>query len=218
MTSAMTQLAFDHPGPLEPDLVPRLELDNDFADVERIDLDEHSWVEVVSNLLRGSEGLFAHLLRDLRWEQRRRWMYDRKVDEPRLTADYLHIESVPSPALLTLARRLSSVYDLPYDGLWANLYRDEHDSTGWHRDWITCKQEICTVPVLTLGHPRRFLLRPRAGGRSIRFTPASGDLLVMRGRCQSDWLHAVPKQARSAGPRISVNFSSTAQLRKESAR
>jgi hypothetical protein len=33
----------------------------------------------------------------------------------------------------------------------------------------------------------------------------------MSGRCQRDWLHSVPKQARPAGPRVSVNFSSRFQ-------
>jgi alkylated DNA repair dioxygenase AlkB len=193
-------------------------LDNDFTDVHRHDLDEHSWVEVVPGLIRTPELLFAQLLRDLEWSQRRRWVYNREVDEARLTAEYLQIDVVPSPSLLLLAQRLSTVYDLHYDGLWANLYRDQRDSTGWHRDWIACKRDICTVPVLTLGHPRRFLMKARAGGVSRRFTPDSGDLIVIRGRCQTDWLHAVPKQATPAAPRISVNFSSTVQLKEALAR
>jgi alkylated DNA repair dioxygenase AlkB len=31
-------------------------------------------------------------------------------------------------------------------------------------------------------------------------------LIVMGGRCQVDWRHAVPKQATASGPRISINF------------
>lgn len=189
-----------------------VEFDNDFADVERHDLDEHSWIEVVPRLVRDPGRLLEQLLRDLDWSQRQRWIYDRKVDEPRLTADYARIETAPSRALRTLAQRLSRAYDIPYDGVWVNLYRNERDSTGWHGDWITCKRDICTVPVLTLGHPRRFLIKPRSGGKSTRFTPHSGDLIVMRGRCQADWRHAVPKQTTAASARISVNFQSTSQM------
>jgi alkylated DNA repair dioxygenase AlkB len=69
------------------------------------------------------------------------------------------------------------------------------------------------VPVLSLGAPRRFLLKPRPGGRSTGFTVGGGDLVVMGGRCQRDWLHSVPKQARSAGPRVSLNFESSIQKR-----
>ena len=172
-----------------------VELGNDFAEVERHELDGHSWVEVVPGLVRNPGPLFDQLLRDLDWSQRQRWIYDRKVDEPRLTADYPRVEDAPGSALRVLARRLSDAYGLPYDGAWVNLYRGERDSTGWHGDWITCKRGICTVPVLTLGHPRRFLIKPREGGSSTRFIPQSGDLIVMRGRCQADWRHAVPKQS-----------------------
>jgi hypothetical protein len=33
-----------------------------------------------------------------------------------------------------LARRLSDHYGVPYDGVWIDLYRNHHDSTGWHGD------------------------------------------------------------------------------------
>jgi alkylated DNA repair dioxygenase AlkB len=171
----------------------RLEFDNDFTEIERYNLDDDSWIEVVPRLIHAPDNLFTQLLNNLEWSQRQRWIYDRKVDEPRLTADYLDIHTAPVDALRTLAQRLATVYHVPYDGAWVNLYRDERDSTGWHGDWITCKRDICTVPVLTLGHPRRFLIKPRAGGKSTRFVPQSGDLIVMRGRCQADWQHAVPQ-------------------------
>ena len=61
------------------------------------------------------------------------------------------------------------------------------------------------VAIVSLGSPRRFLLRPVAGGESIRLTPGSGDLLVLGGTIQSTWQHSVPKVAH-AGTRISVMF------------
>ncbi len=138
-------------------------------------------------------------------------MINRRVLEPRLTAEYNDLADAPNPALPAAARALSARYQIPYDGLWINYYRDHRDSTGWHGDWPTCKRPECIVPVLSLGAPRRFLIKPRPGGRSVGFTPASGDLIVMGGRAQRDLLHCVPKQARPAGPRISVNFSSRYQ-------
>ena len=209
MQSPLFEAQVQEPGPADE---VELEFGNDFVDIERHDLDKDSWIEVVPRLIREPGRLFAQLLRDLDWSQRQRWVYNRKVDEPRLTADYSRVETAPSHALRVLAQRLSSAYGIPYDGVWVNLYRDERDSTGWHSDWITCKRDICTVPVLTLGHPRRFLIKPRNGGGSTRFIPQSGDLIVMRGRCQADWRHAVPKQAAAAAARISVNFQSTVQM------
>jgi alkylated DNA repair dioxygenase AlkB len=41
---------------------------------------------------------------------------------------------------------------------------------------------------------------------TLRYQLGHGDLLVMGGSCQRTWEHAVPKTARSTGPRISVQF------------
>jgi alkylated DNA repair dioxygenase AlkB len=187
-------------------------VDVTFAAVYRIELDATSWVEHVTGWLTGSEQLLAALVAKAGWEQRERWMVNRTVVEPRLTAEYTELAQAPEPMLRTAARALSDHYGVSYDGLWINFYRNHRDSTGWHGDWPTCKREICTVPVLSLGAPRRFLLKPRGGGRSIALTPAGGDLIVMGGRCQRDWRHCVPKQTAPASGRVSVNFSSRLQL------
>ncbi len=189
--------------------------DMTFASAHRIELDETSWVEHVPGWLSGSERLFASLMTAAGWARHERWMVNRMVVEPRLTAECTDLEQAPDPLLRTAAAALSNHYGVPYDGLWMNLYRDHHDSTGWHGDWPTCKRDVCTVPVLSLGATRRFLLKPREGGRSIALTPESGDLIVMGGRCQRDWRHCVPKQTAPAGARISVNFSSRLQATKE---
>jgi len=186
-------------------------VDRSFGTAQRTDLDATSWVEHVPGWLTGSEHLLAALVATPGWEQRSRWMINRTVLEPRLTAEYPDVAAAPVPMLYTAAAALSVHYGVTYDGLWVNFYRDHRDSTGWHGDWPTCKRELCVVPVLSLGAPRRFLLKPRGGGRSIGLTPAGGDLIVMGGRCQRDWLHSVPKQKAPAGVRISVNFSSRAQ-------
>ena len=137
-------------------------------------------------------------------------MFDQMVIEPRLTAEYPDVHAAPEE-LQKMASVLSARYGLDYCGMWLNLYRDHRDSTSWHGDTGARRRAESIVPVLTLGTSRRFLLRPRRGGRSMVLTPASGDLIVMGGRCQRDWQHSVPKQARPAGARISVNFQSRAR-------
>ncbi|MDQ1481768.1 MAG: hypothetical protein QOI44_2629, partial [Actinomycetota bacterium] len=49
----------------------------------------------------------------------------------------------------------------------------------------------------------------------VDLAPASGDLIVLGGRCQADWLHAVPKVsgARPAG-RISAQWRWTSRTGK----
>ncbi|WP_157247512.1 alpha-ketoglutarate-dependent dioxygenase AlkB [Nonomuraea typhae] len=185
--------------------------DTTFATARRVELDATSWVEHVPAWLTGGDRLLRALVAGAAWEQRLRRIADRMMVEPRLTAEYPDLGDAPDDLLRTAAAELSRHYGVPYDGLWINYYRDHRDSTGWHGDWATCRRELCTVPVLSLGAARRFLLKPREGGRSVVLTPASGDLIVMGGRCQRDWRHSVPKQSVPAGARISVNFSSRFQ-------
>jgi alkylated DNA repair dioxygenase AlkB len=174
-------------------------------------LDERSWITHVRGLVSGHHEL-THQLSNLHgWEQRRRWMYDRVVDEPRLTHEYRDLTIAPT-FLIAISDALSDYCGVRYDRIWLNWYRDNRDSTSWHADRPANIPETATIPVLSLGAPRRFLIRPYGGGRSTAFTPRGGDVLIMRGRCQRDWQHSVPKQQKPAAARMSLNFSSSEQL------
>ena len=179
----------------------------DFSRARRIDLDATSWIEHVPGWLRNSGALFEELMTTVDFEQRDRWMYTQRLVEPRLTAEYPEVANAPQAMLHQIASALSEEYGVTYRSLWINLYRDQRDSTAWHGDVIGKVQAQSTVPVLTLGATRRFLIRPADGGPSRVLRPVSGDLIVMGGRCQRDWRHCVPKQTEPAGPRISINFA-----------
>jgi alkylated DNA repair dioxygenase AlkB len=195
----------------EPDDRGEPSVDEAFTSAYRVALDRHSWIEHVPGWLSGADAVFDELHGLEEWEQRDRWMYTRRVDEPRLTAEFPDLSGAPE-VLQTMARALSAHYGVTYDRMWLNLYRDHHDSTGWHRDGASARRRDCVVPVLSLGHARRFLIRPTQGGMSSTWHPLAGDLLVMGGRCQTGWRHCVPKQGAPAGPRISVNFAVSSQF------
>jgi alkylated DNA repair dioxygenase AlkB len=92
-----------------------------------------------------------------------------------------------------------------FDSVGFNLYRDGNDSVAWHGDRIKKEIEEPIVVLVSLGEPRKFLLRPKEGGKSTTFMLGRGDLLVTGGKTQRAWDHSVPKVAR-AGPRISLAF------------
>ena len=186
---------------------PPTTFDPSFATLARIHLDERCWVDHAPGWLRGSDPLFVSLLSSRRWGERARWMYDRRVLEPRLTAPWSLASGEPlDPAVLELIRVcLSARYRVLFDSVGFNLYRDGRDSVAWHADRIEREIVDPLVVLLSLGEPRRFLLRPRGGGRSIAFRLGRGDLLVTGGATQRRWEHCVPKVART-GPRISVAY------------
>jgi alkylated DNA repair dioxygenase AlkB len=183
------------------DGAPRLDPE---APTERVTLDDRSWVDVVRAWLLGADTLFDALAATVPWRHGRRWMYDRMVDEPRLTRGYSGDESLPHPVLGEIRAALSQRYRRRFGGVFLNYYRDGHDSVAFHRDRELRELEEGLVAIVTLGATRPFLFRPRSGGRSIDVRPGSGDLIVMRGRCHCDWEHGVPKVA-AAGPRISAS-------------
>jgi alkylated DNA repair dioxygenase AlkB len=183
-------------------------LDPSFSSLERIELDAESWVDYAPGWVTGADDLFADLLTSTKWVQRTRTMFDRRVIEPRLTSSWRAASGKPlGPAVLDDMRRLlSDRYGVELDSMGMNLYRDGRDSVAWHGDRIAKEIEKPIVTLVSLGHPRKFLLRPKGGGRSRPFELGRGDLLVTGGRTQRLWQHGVPKVASAAGPRISLAF------------
>ncbi len=183
-----------------------------FSGGRRHPLDASSWVDHFPGWLAQPDGLFAALAEHATWEHRSRWMFTNVVVEPRLTAEFDSIAASRVPELQRVADDISRHYGVTYDSTWMNLYRDHEDSTGWHADRPADRLPTAIVPVLSLGATRRFLVRPREGGKSVVFIVETGDLVVMGGCCQRDWVHMVPKESQRTGARISVNFGSSEQL------
>ena len=181
--------------------------DAEFRRLIRSWLDPASWIDYVPGWLSGSDAVFREVLESRRWGQRTRRMYDRRVPEPRLTAPWNLASGVPlRPQVLEDVRlALSRRYGVSFDSAGFNLYRDGQDSVAWHGDRIRKEIEEPVVALLSLGEPRKFLFRPRGGGRSQALHLGRGDLLVTGGKTQRAWDHAVPKVAQ-AGPRISIAY------------
>ena len=200
---------------LEP--VPAPTLEPLRGAVRRTQLGRGAWVDVRPGWLTGSDDLFLRLARDVPWHAERRQMYDRVVDVPRLLAYYRAAATLPDPVLAEARDRLSTHYaeelGEPFTTAGLCYYRDGRDSVAWHGDTIgRSRTEDTMVAILSLGEPRRLLLRPRggwgdgAGGDPVGYALGHGDLLVMGGSCQRTWEHAVPKTTRPVGPRISIQF------------
>jgi alkylated DNA repair dioxygenase AlkB len=178
----------------------------ELARARRVDLDGTSWVEHLPDWVRGQDALMAELARTTSWRSERRWMYDRAVDVPRLVAS-LPDDGPGHPLLERIRDALSAHYATAFARVSMGLYRDGSDSVAWHGDTTARDMDQPTlVATVSLGAPRRFLLRPRgSGGRSVAFALGRGDLFVMGGLCQRAWQHAVPKTARAL-PRLAVMF------------
>jgi alkylated DNA repair dioxygenase AlkB len=152
----------------------------------------------------GHEALFAQLLATTAWRAERRPMYDRVVDVPRLLAT-LPEDGPGHPVLEQIRQLLGARYGTDFVRRTLGYYRDGRDSVAWHGDTTARELPEAVVATVSLGEPRRFLLRPRDGGRARAYALGWGDLIVMGGACQRTWRHAVPKVSH-AGPRIAVMY------------
>lgn len=176
------------------------------ATFERIDAAPGTWVEVARNVLAGADDLLYELVDQTRWRVGRRRMWNREVDDPRLMRWYPEGEADPHALLAEVRLFAESRYRRELGGVCLNYYRDGSDSVAFHADRELRDLTDSLVVILVLGERRPFLVRPSGGGPSIDLAPGSGDLVVMGGRCQADFEHAVPKTARAIGPRISASW------------
>ena len=171
---------------------------------QRLSLGAGAWVEHVPSWVTGQDALMAALASTTAWREEQRPMYDRIVTVPRLVAA-LPADGPGHPLLDEMQGLLSARYGADFARLSLGYYRTGADSVAWHGDTVARELPEALVATVALGGPRRFLLRPHGGGRSLAFSLGLGDLFVMGGTCQRTWQHAIPKVARAA-PRIAVMF------------
>lgn len=165
-----------------------------------------------------ADRLFERLLEEVDWRQQRVLLFGRRLPQPRLTAwcsdpgvcyRYSGLELQPGPwlrPLQGLRHQLGTRTGAAFNSVLLNLYRDGRDSMGWHADDEPELGEAPVIASVSLGAVRRLRVRPRGGGPSRAVDLAPGSLLLMRGRSQADWQHAVPRTARQVGPRINLTF------------
>jgi alkylated DNA repair dioxygenase AlkB len=78
---------------------------------------------------------------------------------------------------------------------------------GWHSDDEPELGPDPSIASVSLGEPRRFVLRSRAEPRRRHeCLLADGSLLLMEPPLQSVWQHALPKMRRAAGPRLNLTW------------
>jgi len=186
-------------------------------------------VDIQPGWLRGEplRVCFEQLMAQTPWSIHRIRLFGRWVDSPRLSCWIADPQAVyrysgqtfaPHPwtqGLAALRDRLREELGVPFNSVLANLYRDGRDAMGWHSD---DEPELGAEPViasLSLGAARRFVLR-RRDDHAVKQTLvlAPGSLLVMRGPCQREWQHALPRTAKPVGPRLNLTFRHIQPLRR----
>ncbi len=204
-----------HDGRMSTDLV----IDRQVP-VRRIELDANSWVDVVDGFVRDAGMAMDDVREHTPWQQSEVLRYDVYVPERRLSAG-LRAES--NPLLRQTDLHLSAAYRQRFTGVAAILYRDGEDFQGLHSDREMRWLDDTLIAIVVLGQRRPFVIRRRApmaevvervpagaAPDDLVLMPGHGDLLVMGGACQRDWLHGIPR-ADTPNPRISLTWRWTSR-------
>jgi|GEM_PF-363690 len=194
------------------------------APVERHWLDRTSWVDVSRGWLPGADEVYQRVRDTTPWRDGAMWRYEKYVIPPRLTSWHPAGRPPPFPELGAAHLALRRRYGIEFDGYGLSYYRDGADSVAMHRDKELRWLDNTVIAILTLGTRRPWTMKPvrLAPGRRILndqddaaglfdLAPGPGDLLVLGGRAQRDWLHGVPRVSGHIGGRISVQWRWTSR-------
>ena len=190
------------------------------APVRRIPLGDESWVDVVEGFVPDAGRQFAELHEAAPWQQMEVLRYDHYVGERRLGAG---LRPDDRALLRQVGLHLEAAYRVRFTGVAALLYRTGDDFQGLHSDRELRWLDDTRIAIVVLGQRRPFVFRRRVPWAQvveripagtdpddIILTPGEGDLLVMGGASQRDWLHGVPR-ADTANPRISLTWRWTSR-------
>ena len=183
--------------------------------------DGHSWVRHYPAWLQEAEHVLARLEREVVCQRAQIRMFGKTVTIPRLQAwfgdpgasyRYSGVRLQPDPWTPALSELRQTLHTrLPgsrFNSVLVNLYRDGQDTVGWHSDDERDLGPEPLIASLSLGHTRRFQLKPKnaARGAGIGLDLAAGDLLLMGGQTQTHYAHCAPRTQRPVGPRWNLTF------------
>ncbi|KAJ5979685.1 Oxoglutarate/iron-dependent dioxygenase [Penicillium waksmanii] len=137
----------------------------------------------------------------------------------------------PIPSILqSLKKAVESATKETYNFVLVNYYATGEDSIAFHSDDERFLGFQPSIASLSLGAEREFLLKHKpapatttmtgsadggggsggAGGTTIKLPLSSGDMILMRGTTQANWLHSIPKRKgrglAGVGGRINITF------------
>jgi alkylated DNA repair dioxygenase AlkB len=190
------------------------------APVRRIALSETSWVDFVEGFVREAAGELDAVHSGTPWAQAEVLRYDAYVPEKRLGAV---VSKDVRPMLRQATLHLESKYRVVFAGVGALLYRNGDDFQGLHSDREMRWLDDTLIAIVVLGQRRPFVLRRRAplsevveripagaDPDDVVLLPGEGDMLVMGGAAQREWLHGVPR-VPTDNPRISLTWRWTSR-------
>ncbi|KAL8698584.1 MAG: hypothetical protein Q9201_006485 [Fulgogasparrea decipioides] len=128
----------------------------------------------------------------------------------------------PIPQCLDEMRKITEVFtESTYNFCLVNYYASGADSISYHSDDERFLGPDPAIASFSLGAKRDFLMKhkpvpPRDNdlvteqinsAKPLKLTLASGDMVLMRGKTQANWLHSIPKRKRGESEKGRINIT-----------
>ena len=141
------------------------------------------------------------------------------VTKKAVPASHYKCKPRPIPECLDFLRRITEgSTGESYNFCLVNYYASGNDSISYHSDDERFLGPNPAIASFSLGAKRDFLMKhkpiapsdaaPPTETKPLKLPLASGDMILMRGRTQSNWLHSIPKRKGGEADlgRINITF------------
>jgi len=146
-------------------------------------------------------------------------LLDSKTQRP-IPKDRYKCQPRPLPGCLDFLRKITEgSTGQTYNFCLVNYYANGNDSISYHSDDERFLGPNPAIASFSLGAKRDFLMKhkpvtpkegetPKPEPKPLKLPLASGDMILMRGATQSNWLHSIPKRkgGESEKGRINITF------------
>ncbi|HEY1171815.1 MAG TPA: alpha-ketoglutarate-dependent dioxygenase AlkB [Verrucomicrobiae bacterium] len=93
-----------------------------------------------------------------------------------------------------------------YNSCLLNLYHTGEEGMGWHSDDEKMIGKDTAIASMSFGAERKFSFKHKRTGETVSVMLEHGSLLLMKGTCQTYWLHRLPPTKKLTTPRINLTF------------
>ena len=165
------------------------------------------------------DDFFNCLKEKIFWKQEYITIAQKIIAQPRLTAwhgdpstKYIYSNLTLQPKawnqdLLLIKEKVEDISGFHFNGVLLNYYRDGNDSVAWHSDNEAQLGDQPGIASFSLGETRKFVIKKAKKPDScLEIFLRTGDLLIMYGEFQQNWIHALPKSKLIKNPRINLTF------------
>jgi len=87
-----------------------------------------------------------------------------------------------------------------------NLYHSGDEGMAWHSDAEKDLKPNGAIGSLSFGAERKFSFKHKQTKETVSIVLEHGSLLVMKGTCQTNWLHRLPPTKLITKPRVNLTF------------